>query len=485
MAKGTKRLRGLKWELKVYSHTETDEATGEKRKKYEYSYVEPVTYRGRLVAASAPVADTALAALVTRVNRARAGGASTPKRRRSSARSVKTVREAGEIWRKEVGPTLEPNGRDQDRRDLENHVYPHIGDVDLWRLRPFLLGAPTDPDWDDELVSMSDFYTTLRTKGGVGRAPAIWKDRQCVSCGIKRRRDRAQDEQPHKPDCRLDEIRKTRVGAGTGLSADTVVRIAGTCQRMFAYSQARNWVTINPATGAKVPTVSSRPSTMPQPVALAAFLRWLKNNGEEELLAFIHAVVYNGGRRLDIGIQWPDVDFDEGVITYVGRAVIIAKGGAGGDGKEEVFVRTTPTKKRKPRVAALTPEGIGALRDHHAKAMELAFDCGIALDPDAYVFSHEADGSQPVRPDFFTKRFRIAREACGIPGMAGVRLYDCRHALITQLKAERVPDSVIAERCGNSERTMDQKYRQRIDPADKAAAVALSRAMREAGQPPG
>jgi integrase len=231
---------------------------------------------------------------------------------------------------------------------------------------------------------------------------------------------------------------------------------------------------------------------MPQPAALAAFLRWLKNNDEEELLAFIHAVVYNGGRRLDIGIQWPDVDFDEGVVTYVGRAVIIAKGDtdsegqpcAAGEGREEVFVRATPTKKRKPRVAALTPEGIAALRRHHAKAMEMAFDCGIALAPDAYVFSHEADGSQPVRPDFFTKRFRIAREACGIPGMQGVRLYDCRHALITQLKAERVPDSVIAERCGNSERTMDQKYRQRIDPADKAAAVALSRAMREAEQPP-
>src|SRR5688572_26456663 len=114
MAKGTKRLRGLKWELKVYSHTETDEATGEKRKKYEYDYVDPVTYRGRVVPASEPAADSALAALVVRVDRARAGGAVVPKRGRKPGRA-KTVREAGEIWRKEVGPTLEPNGRDQDR----------------------------------------------------------------------------------------------------------------------------------------------------------------------------------------------------------------------------------------------------------------------------------------------------------------------------------------------------------------------------------
>lgn len=476
MAKGTKRLRGLTWELKVYSHTEVDPTTGVKRKKHEYDYVEPVKRRGRLEPASEPVANSALAKLVVKVDRARAGGVSTPKRARGSTRSVKTVKEAGEIWRKEVGPTLEPNGRDQDRRDLENHVYPHIGHIDLWRLRPFLLGSPGDPDWDDDLVSMSDFYTTLRTKGGVGRPAPRWKNRRCVSCGQPQWKD-------HAPDCRIDELSDQRVDAGQGLSADAVVRIAGTCQRMFAYSQARNWMTINPAIGAKVPTITSRPSTMPQPVALAAFLRWLKHNDEEELLAFIHAVVYNGGRRLDIGIQWPDVDFDEGVITYVGRAVIVAKGGPDGDGPEEVFVRTTPTKKRKPRVAALTPEGVAALRDHHAKAMQLAFDCGISLAPDAYVFSHEADGSLPVRPDFFTRRFARARDACGIPGMAGARLYDCRHALITQLKAANIPDSVIAERCGNSERTMDQKYRQRIDPADRAAAVALSRALRAAEQP--
>jgi integrase len=99
------------------------------------------------------------------------------------------------------------------------------------------------------------------------------------------------------------------------------------------------------------------------------------------------------------------------------------------------------------------------------------------------VFSGAPDGSQPRNPGWFSGGFRNAKKRAtkaGIGGLAGVRPYDVRHFMITQLLAHGVAPAVVAERAGNSQRTMDAFYRHAVPAQDQAAAELMARIMREA-----
>ena len=54
----------------------------------------------------------------------------------------------------------------------------------------------------------------------------------------------------------------------------------------------------------------------------------------------------------------------------------------------------------------------------------------VALTPEAFVFSHEIDGSKPWLPDYSSHAFRAL---CRRAGLAGIRLHDLRHYVATRL----------------------------------------------------
>lgn len=436
--RGTKRLRGNSWQLRAYAGMQADGT------ELRISETIPPRQGPR---GPEPVperqADEALAKLIARAARLRDGGTAP---RRSQRQKRVTVREGFTAWQEFARPHLEPNGADTDDDVLRNYVLPHLGDVELWRLRPDQLAAPGDQDYDPDLVSVTAFYAMLAERGSAGR----------------RRRD------------------GVVTGAGRPLGAQTIRRVHGVMRRALDYCVDRNWVRSNPAVGAKLPPVVKRMSTIPQAEVLTAFVEFLEADSLE-VVCFLD-LMNSGARRVDMGLWWSEVSFGAeggGAVTFGARGLITSRGA---DGKPVVQVRTTPTKKRRLRTVAVTPAAASRLLRLRVERESQAAICGVHLSADAFVFPNPefADGSRPRDPQWFSGSFRYAKRRAakaGVEGLERVRPYDVRHFMGTQLLAHGMAPAVVAERMGNSQRTMDQFYRHAVPAQDQAAADLMARIM--------
>lgn len=438
--RGTKRLRGKSWQLRAYAGIQPDGTP----RIISDTVPARTTPGGAKEAVPEREAEDALVKLCARAARLRDGGAVTTRRQKDGK---VTLLEGFEAWLKSARPTLEPNGADTDEDVLRNYVFPHLGHLELWRFRPHQLAAPGDGDYDPDIISMQAFYAMLAEKGTAGRR-------------------------------RVDG---TIVGQGKPLGSEAIRRTHGTCRRAFGYCMDRGWVRSNPAIGAKLPPKIKRAATTPAPSALAEFVAFLETD-DPETLVFLD-LMNSGARRVDMGIQWPEVSFSASggaAVTFGVRGLINARDE---NGNGLVLVRTTPTRKRKLRTVAVDAgpaSRLMALRTHQEARAAL---CGIALASDAFVFSGAPDGSEPRSPMWFSGGFRRAKARAakaGIGGLTGVRAYDVRHFMCSQLLAHGVAPAVVAERAGNSMRTMDAFYRHAVPAQDQAAADLMARIMREA-----
>jgi integrase len=101
---------------------------------------------------------------------------------------------------------------------------------------------------------------------------------------------------------------------------------------------------------------------------------------------------------------------------------------------------------------------------------------GVSLSSDAYVFSHEADGSTPIRPDGVTQRFTVLARRLGVQ----YRLHDLRHFLVTQLIAAGVDVRTVSGRVGHRDggRTTLGTYAHFQAAQDRQAAELMERLLR-------
>jgi integrase len=99
---------------------------------------------------------------------------------------------------------------------------------------------------------------------------------------------------------------------------------------------------------------------------------------------------------------------------------------------------------------------------------------------DAFVFSHEPDGSEPWRPDSTTRAFRLLAAKAGLHG---ARLHDLRHYVATYLLASGVDVRTVAGRLGhrNASTTLNV-YSAFLRDADEQAAAVLARLLDQAGR---
>lgn len=432
MARGSVReTRPGVWQLRAYAGMQTD---GKER------------WISQTVRGTRRQADDQLTALVARAIRIRDGGVISKARMRNG---VFTVREAFEAWRAYAAGALEPNGADTDEDILRNYVYPHLGTIELWRLRPNQLAAPGDPDYDPDIVSLTGYYHMLAERGSAGR------------------RYRNGRQEP----------------GGKPLGGQTIRRTHGVIRRALDYCVSRGWVSQNAAVGAKLPPMVKRASSTPAPADLAAFVAFLQAD-DPETLAFVH-LMGSGARRVDMGVQWGDLQLGltGGSVTFGARGLISARDAV--SGKTVPMVRTTPTRKRKLRTVALDQAATASLLALRARAEAEAALSGTVLTETAFVFPDRNDpaGATPRLPSWFSGAFRYAKkraEKQGVSGLAGVRPYDVRHFMITQLLAHGMAPAVVAERAGNSQRTMDAFYRHAEPARDQAAADLMAKILGKA-----
>jgi hypothetical protein len=129
------------------------------------------------------------------------------------------------------------------------------------------------------------------------------------------------------------------------------------------------------------------------------------------------------------------------------------------------------TKNYTRRRVAVGPAALELLRAHRVEQAKAALAAGVSLAPDAYVFSHQPDGSKPIRPDGVSHRFAKLAQRLGVR----CRLHDLRQFMVTHLVAAGVDVRTVAGRAGHVDggRTTLSTYAHFQHAQDRHAAELL------------
>lgn len=132
------------------------------------------------------------------------------------------------------------------------------------------------------------------------------------------------------------------------------------------------------------------------------------------LYTYLRFAVSTGARRSQLlALRWANLDQDRSAVAFT-RALV--------EGPDRPVLR--PTKTHRSYRVDLDRDTLDVVAAHRANAETNAAAAGVELIGTAFVFSSDADGARPWRPNWVTKRFIDARRAAGLPHF---RLHDLRH----------------------------------------------------------
>ena len=189
------------------------------------------------------------------------------------------------------------------------------------------------------------------------------------------------------------------------------------------------------------------------------------------LFALFRLIGMRGLRRGEAcGLQWGDLDLDDGVV-YISRQLQEDARGR---------LRACPLKTESSRRAvALDPETIIILRAHRSRQRARLGEAAVA--PKAWVFTHE-DG-RPLAPQFLTATFIALVAETDLPP---VRLHDLRHGAATLMLLESAELKTIADQLGHSSvvLTADTYVSVAVELGLKSAEEAARLVLKAGSRPP-
>lgn len=217
---------------------------------------------------------------------------------------------------------------------------------------------------------------------------------------------------------------------------------------------------MNPAASASPPKLRQR-EISPPAIADVKRMLALADDDEPEYGALLRVLTATGARRGEVcGLRWSDLDRSTRTLSITRSIASVAGGTVVKD-----------TKTHASRRIALDDATIGVLDAQRRRLEERAAACEVVLDPDGYVFTESADGSEPLHPDTITGRFTRVRKQAGLDG---VRLHDLRHLHATQLLAAGVPVRTVSGRLGHANAaTTLNVYAHFLEASDRQAADVI------------
>lgn len=220
------------------------------------------------------------------------------------------------------------------------------------------------------------------------------------------------------------------------------------------------------------------PQPDPHPPTPEEAARIIEESAQDpEWGAYVWTTMTTGARRSEVcALHWRSknnsregavstIDLDESLIT-IRRAIYKDDQGALGE---------KDTKTHQLRRVVLDAQTVDVLREHRARCQEHAHALGIELVDGGYVFSAVPDGSEPLRPDTVTQRYKRMTGRLGID----TTLKSLRHYSATELMMAGVDIRTIAGRLGHGSggATTLRVYAAWTAEADQRAAATLSARM--------
>lgn len=251
----------------------------------------------------------------------------------------------------------------------------------------------------------------------------------------------------------------------THVGPDRIRRLHSIISQSLAQAVRWRWIATNPARDATPP---SQPAPNPLPPS-AAVVRKILAAADEDFLAYLALSATLGARRSEIlALRWGDIDLETAEVAIRGALV---------DGGPGVGVVAKGTKTGRPRAVALDGATITILRRHRAVCAQRCLAVGAQLSGDAWVFSVDADGMTPWRPDSATKRMARLRASVGVEG---VTIRQLRHFVATELLAAGVDPRTVAGRLGHARTsTTTDIYAAFVPARDRDAANVIGDVLRQ------
>ena len=368
--------------------------------------------------------------------------AGTGQHRAAGNKTVAELLDAWSEWRPRKGEIAERTMLGY-RSVIEHKIIPSLGDLRLSRV---------------DTATIDRFLAQLGERGTrckhcqhlvrIGQPPLRAGDRYRPRPGLR--------ERVHPTDC----VR------GLPMSPSAVRDVHAVLAGAFKQAQVWGWIDHNPMTLVTRPAVR-RLDVQPPQVAQAERLIDTAMVEDPELGLFLVLAVVLGARRGEVcRLRWSHVDVDRGEVLVGGKITSLP-----GELRDEEW-----TKTRSKRRVAIGPTVVELLRARRVEQAKQALGSGVSLSPDAYVFSHEADGSKPIRPDGVTQRFTALARRLGVQ----CRLHDLRHFLVTQLIAAGVDVRTVSGRVGHRDggRTTLGTYAHFQAAQDRQAAELMERLLR-------
>jgi integrase len=250
------------------------------------------------------------------------------------------------------------------------------------------------------------------------------------------------------------------LGRDHALSPATIRHIHAVLRGSLGQAVRWGWIPANPAASASPPK-QRRAVISPPGIAATQAILSAASEHDPDFGVLLRVLAATGARRGEVcGLRWSDLDRHARTLA-VQRAVVSVPGGT----------VIKDTKTHADRRIAVDEHTLAALDTRRERQGRLAAACRVELGHDAYMFSTEPDGAQPMHPDTVTGGFR---RICERLGLKGIRLHDLRHLHATQLLAAGVPVRTVSGRLGHANAaTTLNVYAAFVEASDHNAASVI------------
>lgn len=176
----------------------------------------------------------------------------------------------------------------------------------------------------------------------------------------------------------------------------------------------------------------------------------------------ITVLIYTGMRRGElIGLKWPDVDFENGLIN-INKTISYSP---------DMGVHVNQTKNRSSeRYIKVSPQVIAALKEQRLNQKQQRLKLGSAWTDTGFIFTN--DTGAVMHPDTISDEFRKFRDANGFS--KELHLHSLRHTAASLMIAGGVDLVSVAHRLGHADASTTSKiYAHAIQKADARASQVL------------
>ena len=247
-----------------------------------------------------------------------------------------------------------------------------------------------------------------------------------------------------------------------GLAPRSVYQIHACLSSMFTQACRWGWRDSNPAQWAEPPAIPNTTPVVPTPGEVRALIDAAEQSQRPEYARAILVAATTGLRRAELcGLRVRDLDLERGLLE-VSSSVAVLKGRV---------VKEIPTKNRRIRTIAIDELTSAILRAQVAMVRNRAAFGRVAVVADAYVFTDDADGSEPWKPDAVSKFFARLRKRINLDHLD---FHYLRKFMETYGQEMGFSVTQVAMRAGHDPAIAANHYSGRVSETDRALATAVA-----------